>query len=414
MTAAGDATAAGATGLRIPARRVERALLWLLAFSGALALIEPSPYEGMFVVTMAGFIATGGIRLPRLVALLAVLLLAFNLGGVFSLIPYLDRPKSVTFVAISIYLMVTAIFYATVPAQDGEARLDALRRGFVASAWVAAAAGIAGYFNIAGLGSIFSLYGRASGTFKDPNVLGPYLTLAVAFMVQDIMAGRGRLIVSLLKLSVPLLALLLTLSRGAWINGVGSVGLLVLLTYLTSRSSRQRARLAGQVAMLAAGVVVVLLVALSSGEIGELVAQRAGLQSYDTGPTGRFGGQIRSIPRLLELPNGFGPLRFSSEMYGIAPHNVFLNAFASYGWLGGISYLVLILTSFVVGWRTVLRHWPLQYHFLPVWSVFFITALQGVQIDSDHWRHFYLLLGLVWGIAATVPRDERARRAFAP
>jgi Ni,Fe-hydrogenase I large subunit len=32
--------------------------------------------------------------------------------------------------------------------------------------------------------------------------------------------------------------------------------------------------------------------------------------------------------------------------------------------------------------------------------VLFVTILQGVQIDTDHWRHFYLMLGLVWGLAA--------------
>jgi Ni,Fe-hydrogenase I large subunit len=36
-------------------------------------------------------------------------------------------------------------------------------------------------------------------------------------------------------------------------------------------------------------------------------------------------------------------------------------------------------------------------------AVLLATILQGVQIDTDHWRHFYILLGLSWGLyAATV------------
>ena len=31
------------------------------------------------------------------------------------------------------------------------------------------------------------------------------------------------------------------------------------------------------------------------------------------------------------------------------------------------------------------------------------TILQGFQIDSDHWRHLYMLLGLIWGLAALGP-----------
>ena len=73
-------------------------------------------------------------------------------------------------------------------------------------------------------------------------------------------------------------------------------------------------------------------------------------QSYDVGETGRFGLQKRSIPLLLEEPNGFGPLRFRTVM-GADPHNVYINAFASYGWLGGISYLALIAATMVLGWR---------------------------------------------------------------
>ena len=30
-------------------------------------------------------------------------------------------------------------------------------------------------------------------------------------------------------------------------------------------------------------------------------------------------------------------------IFGEDPHNVFLNAFASYGWLGGVSFLTLIV-----------------------------------------------------------------------
>jgi hypothetical protein len=26
--------------------------------------------------------------------------------------------------------------------------------------------------------------------------------------------------------------------------------------------------------------------------------------------------------------------------------------------------------------------------------------LEGFVIDTDHWRHFFLLLGMIWGLAA--------------
>ena len=75
---------------------------------------------------------------------------------------------------------------------------------------------------MAGLGSVFTLYGRASGTFKDPNVLGPFLVLPIVFALQHILIGRIGLMRGLLVMSVPLAALFLTFSRGAWGNLAGS------------------------------------------------------------------------------------------------------------------------------------------------------------------------------------------------
>jgi hypothetical protein len=28
------------------------------------------------------------------------------------------------------------------------------------------------------------------------------------------------------------------------------------------------------------------------------------------------------------------------------------------------------------------------------------TIFQGVQIDTDHWRHFFWMLGMTWGLFA--------------
>ena len=33
-------------------------------------------------------------------------------------------------------------------------------------------------------------------------------------------------------------------------------------------------------------------------------------------------------------------------------------------------------------------------------SAFVGTAAESVLIDSDHWRHYFLLLGVIWGLMA--------------
>jgi hypothetical protein len=35
------------------------------------------------------------------------------------------------------------------------------------------------------------------------------------------------------------------------------------------------------------------------------------------------------------------------------------------------------------------------------------TAFEGAIIDSDHWRHFYLMMGLLWGMMAAARRPAQ-------
>ncbi len=394
-------------GLRVSYAAIKRGVLWLLTACSGLALIEPSPYELVFLLAVFVFALTG-IRFSQKLLPMALLLLIYNIGGTFSLIPWMDDAAAVRFTAVSVYLMITAIFLAAIMADDALGRLETLRRGYLFAAWGAGLAGILGYFDIGGLGSIFTLYGRASGTFKDPNVLGPFLVVPIVYALQHILIGRLGLLRGLLVMSVPLAALFLTFSRGAWGNLVAAALLMIALTFLTAPSAARRTRIVALTLAALGLLTVALLVALSFENIRSIFEVRAALvQEYDGGVTGRFGNQLRSIPLLLDAPNGFGPLRFR-WLFPEDPHNVYINAFASYGWLGGVSWLGLMAATCLIGWRLVFQRSPRQNHVIVLWSVLFVTILQGLQIDTDHWRHMYLMLGLVWGLAA-LPVGEDAK-----
>lgn len=397
-----------ASRLAISYAAIKRGTLWLLGAASGLALVEPSPYEVVFLLALFVFALTG-IRFSQKLLPLAILLLGYNIGGILSLIPWMGDGDSVRFTAVSVYLMITCVFVAGIMSQDAAGRLETLRRGWLFAAWVAGFAGLLGYFDIAGLGSIFTLYGRAAGTFKDPNVLGPYLALPIVYVLQRILTGQIGMARGLVTLSVPLAALFFTFSRGAWGVLVVSTALMIALTFLTAPSAAGRRRIVAMSLAALVAMVAALLVALSFEDIRNVFDARASLdQEYDQGVTGRFGNQLRAIPMLLDAPNGFGPLQFRWLFNQADPHNVYINAFASYGWLGGLSWVALMVATCYVGWRVVFRPGPTQLHAIAIWSVLFVTILQGFQIDSDHWRHLYLMLGLIWGLAALGPGEGGA------
>jgi len=41
-----------------------------------------------------------------------------------------------------------------------------------------------------------------------------------------------------------------------------------------------------------------------------------------------------------------------------------------------------------------------------------MVVAESAIIDSDHWRHFFLLIGLVWGLSTAIANEQRvsARR----
>jgi hypothetical protein len=402
------------SGATLSRRGVERGLLFLLTASSFVAFIEPSPYEFAFAIVLGFFLISGGLRFHAAMVPLAFCLILFSIGGFISLVPYLDEQPSVMFTFISAYLSITTLFFAALLHIDAKGRLDSLRKGYVLAAVCASIAGILGYFNVGGLGESLTRFERAAGTFKDANVLGTFVILPLVYLVRELFLEKVKL-GALLAIALILFGgVFLSFSRGAWGHALGSLAMMTILTYASTRTGRVRRRI---IVMAVVGIAVValgLLAALSFDSVGEMFLNRASFeQSYDLGEQGRFGNQLNSIPMLMERPNGFGPLRFRF-FFPEDPHNVFVNAFASYGWLGGFSYLILILFTLAIGWRVARASSSLRGHAIVLWSTLFIEILQGLQIDTDHWRHFWLMLGLIWGLLPVLRADEPPRPLDAP
>ena len=394
---------------------LRRWVLWLFLAVSAFASIEPSPYEAMFLVALFVF-ASGGLRFDRTMAPPIIALALYNAGGLLSLTPWVGESESVTFIAISIYIALTTIFFAALVAAAPAERMEIIQRGYVFAGLVAAVLGILGYFNVAGTGEYFTLYDntRAMGPFKDPNVFGPFLVPPMVWLSQDLLLRRGSALAAAAKLTVILLALLLSFSRGAIIDFLGSAALLLGLTFLTATAPRDRARVVAVALAGAALIAIVVMVALSAPAIRDLALERASLsEDYDTGEQGRFGNQLRSIPMLLDLPFGFGPLRFG-HIFPQDPHEVFLSAFASFGWLGGLAFLAFIATTLYYGFRLPFRRSRLQPQVVALWSALLPQILQGVQIDTGHWRHLFLMCGCLFGLAAAERRERAAPPARSP
>ena len=60
----------------------------------------------------------------------------------------------------------------------------------------------------------------------------------------------------------------------------------------------------------------------------------------------------------------------------------------------------------MVGLRTALVRTPWQPYPITAFAAFLGEVAEGFVIDTDHWRHFFLLLGMIWGLAAATFRPQ--------
>jgi hypothetical protein len=408
--AAHDAARAGP---RIATESLRAMMLWLMAFSGGFVFIEPGPYEVIGFATLFFFTVTGLSLRPALAPLILLLTL-LNVGYVLSLFEVASNMRSIIWVAVSVFLSLTGIFFAAMLGTNTEARLRWLLRGYVAAAVIVSFLAIGGYFGLfGGLSGRFVLHSRATGTFKDPNVFAAFLVLPGLLILQRMLAGRrSEFLGGGLLLLILMGGLFLSFSRAAWGQFVFCAIMLMALTFVTSRSDSERVRIIA-VAILGTFLAAAsLAVLLSLDQVAALFQERASLtQGYDTGPTGRFGRYFIAISMTLDHPFGMGPLQF---LFPEAPHNAYLNAFVTGGWISGAAYLTLTLVTLVAGLRFVLVRTPWQPTYLAVYVAFVGVAFESIIIDSDHWRHYFLIVGVLWGLMAVsrsyqrVPADPTA------
>ena len=394
------------------AQRLLNVTLFVTVLLSSIAFIEPSPHDAMMGVLLVVCVAA---RIPfdrKLVPLL-ILTIVWLLGGFLSLVQVGDQENTIQYAGTSVYLGLAAIMFACLFCEGNLTRLLIVRRAYILAALIATAAGYLGFFHLIPNYQIFLDNDRVSATFKDPNVYGPFLIYPLLLLIIGLMTNGVRL-AGLLVVAALLGGLLLSFSRGAWMHFAVSAVVAVGLLFAVMPDPRMRNRII-LFAIGAAFAAVLLVVALTSiDSVRDMLLERAkAIQPYDVGPGGRFWFQQLAIGQILDHPDGLGPFEFS-RIFGGQQHDVYMQGFLVYGWLGGAAYITLVLVTLAIGIRAVLVTTPWQYYLIAAYGAFVGEACEGFIVDTDHWRHFFLLLGLIWGLTAATINYSRRFAADAP
>jgi hypothetical protein len=389
-------------------KRLALLYIWITVATSAIVFSEPALVGAIILLPLAGLApVTRGLALylALLTLIVAGGLIATTQAGV------LNVPAS--HVGITLYLALSSVVMAAFFSGRPIANIRLVMSAYMVSALLAAAAALIGYFSLVpGTNELFMEFGRARGTFKDSNVLGAFLVPALLYAFNEVMNARV-VRAAPWALAAPLLLFgtLLSFSRGAWLNLAVSFAIYAYLTFATAGTNRQRLKLTVSVVLAGAFAIGLFAAAQNIPKVAEIFGERASLeQTYDVGPEGRFGGQKKAAELIMTHPLGIGALEFARVYHSEDVHQVYLNMFLNTGWIGGTLYLFLVLMTLALGFRQAMRDRGRSGVSNVVVAAFFGMALEGLVIDTDHWRHLYLIMAMIWGLTIAQRLDVRASR----
>ncbi len=387
----------GARPTGLPTRATANALLWLAIFLGGFVMFEPAPYELFLALLIPGWLLLG-LPVPRAASPLVVLMMLFLAGGILAATQAKNFSTQPVYYAVTAFLVFSSCFYASLIAQD-RSRLDIIVNAWIVAALFTTVLGVIGYSGLAG--GLFTKFGRATGGFQDPNVFGPFLIFPFVVLVRRTLtdAWRRALVSGVLALMI-FPGIFLSFSRATW--GLTVIATLMVggLLFVMERSTKARMRF---IALGAVGLVLIMIIlgaVLSIPAVSALFDDRAHIeQDYDSGHLGRFQRHAIGFNMMLDHPLGIGAIEFGRQ-FGEDEHDIWLKSLTTYGWLGFASYLTLVLWTLAAAFPLVFRSGPLQAVTQIAYVVFLGHILMATVIDIDHWRHVYLLFGILWGAIA--------------
>jgi O-antigen ligase len=351
--------------------------------------VEPAPADAVLALVAGLAIATGQVDLRRVPGAIVALLAALVALNVVSLSGTEDLPSALRFMAITLYLVVLAVWLAShLRTRD---RMRVVIRAYVAGAVVTSALAVAALF-VAYPGHELLGSDRAQGFSKDPNVFAPFLIPAALIAFEETLRPRllgVRRPVAALLFAVLVLGIVFAYSRAAWLNLAVALAAMLLVLSLRAGAARAAVTALAVVAVVAgfAGAAVAL-----TGS-GAFLQERARLQTYDTE---RFSAQASGVELGLGHAFGIGPGQFD-RVQVVSAHSLYVRVLAEQGVLGLATLTALLAGTLLLAIRNALdgrdAHGVGSAVLLGAWCGLLANS---AFIDTLHWRHLWLVAALIW------------------
>lgn len=382
--------------------RIPDSVRWtLLGFLGLIGIVrwEPAPSDVLFPVLFAAvLLARPTWRGVSPVCVIGAGLFVF--ANLVSMLATFSPSSTIRYAAITMYLVAAWWVLVAVFRTWGRRAERLATSAIVFSAVVASLLGILAKYRLipgSGLFLMDEAGSRATGPFKDPNVFGPFLGMAITLLIAGWVERGDRAWQRLVLIAILSFGLFLSFSRGAYANLVAGLGIFAALVVFGIQRREFTSRLvsiglAAAIVLLPVGVYVV-----AATDLGEFLQKRMALQSYDTH---RFATHDLAVDTAMAEPLGIGPGEWTRERFGLATHNVYLRVVVENGWLGLASFLLFCVGAIASSVRSAFRGGPTAVTQAAIAGILIANLLESFIIDSLHWRHLFVAFGFASGLSA--------------
>ncbi len=377
-----------------------------------VVLVEPAPSDVLFGIIIVVALVTGRFRFPLIPRSAIAVVAALLVVNVISASNVESWGAAARFFVITLYLCVFSLWIASYV--NGPDKARRVIRAYLAAAVFSAAIGSLALFVPFPGHTTLTLAGeRAKALFKDPNVYGPFLIPINLILIEEIFRPRLlrlRRSFKLICFMILTVGILFSYSRAAWLNF--SIALIILVG--VSALGRLDRKTISLVIVLVLGALAIVGAIYLTGSLSFL-KERAQLQSYDTA---RFAAQNLGVSVGMSHLFGIGPGQFNVISEN-ATFSLYIRALAEQGLPGLFVMAGLALLTLGFALLNVIRgrdtYGISAAALLAAWAGLLANSF---VVDTVHWRHLWLVAGLIWAGAARrtsaaplQPPPERLRPA---
>jgi len=374
-----------------------RPFLILIGMLGGAVVIEPAPIDIVILATFTALIVFSAVKISVDVGLCLICLSMFGAINVLGVTWSQNVDHALFYSAVTLFLAISWFTYLQIGLRFGVAGIEQVLIGQAAVGVTSIILSVLALLGVLPTLAETILYGvRLKGFFKDPNVFAPFLVVSALYSVGKWLDARGIARFSWLAVCVVLFAgIVLAASRAAWGNAAVALAIFLFITLRGQGGAiRKLVVLLGTVCIALAAVVYVLGIQDETEEQVSSLVERIGLQDYDAE---RFMSQRRAIDTSLENLAGIGPGQ-TSVVATLAPHNVMIQVMAENGILGLAALLGFVLISLGVVLRSIVMFACTKTE-AAIHGATIGTLLNGLFVDTLHWRHLWLLMAFSVAVA---------------